>query len=259
MKLRPKGWMLLLITIFTTGYISIDNRMEANTQQQQLKKMIVTLNQIAGSKKQHKKTSPISNELIDNITFNDAKTGSPTPLFQQLQKVNAQLEKLTTQQKQLQQASSQQERELTALIQDLGTEVTPEDRQIHDQALSEQRFEQEQAEEKARIDQMMTDLENYWQNDTAISDETSVSETTLLESLSQTKDGTDIINAGCKSNMCKLELQQTAEASLADNTLLDEALEDSTVYTRAFPNSDGSQRLIMYVTQGEADDADIFD
>ncbi len=104
---------------------------------------------------------------------------------------------------------------------------------------------------------MMSNLESYWQNDQTISGKSRVSETSLLEGFSQVKEGTNVIDVGCKSNICKLELQQTAEATLADNNQLDETLADSTIFTRSFPNSDGSQRVVMYITQGEIELAEI--
>jgi hypothetical protein len=223
MALQPKVWIyfLLLSAIFTIGFISIKK------------------------------------EILDEINSKDSESVAFRQLSEQLKKLDKNLEQLAVQQKQMQKKSLQQEGELTALKQELGTTAYSENTQVEDEVFSEQRIQQEDAEEKIRVDQMMSNLESYWQNDQAISGESRISETSLLEGFSQVKEGTDVIDVGCKSNICKLELQQTAEATLADNNQLDEILVDSTIFTRSFPNSDGSQRVIMYITQGENELAEI--
>ena len=223
MVLQPKVWIpfLLLLTIFTIGFVNIKK------------------------------------EILDEINSKDSESVAFSQFSEQLKKLDENLEQLAVQQKQIQKKSSQQEGELAALKQELGTATYSENSQVEDEVLSEQRVQQDEAEEKTRVDQMMSNLESYWQNDQAISGESRVSETSLMEGLSQVKEGTDVIEVGCKSNICKLELQQTAEATLADNNQLDEILADSTIFTRSFPNSNGSQRVVMYITQGEIELAEI--
>lgn len=251
MELIRKGfiYLLCLLAILMVGFIGVNNRITFNSQQQQLEKRLMALSDVIEKKIINEKSlPPIKIEAVDDR--NKDQSEKLTQFSQQLQQLQTQLSQLTTQQEQLQKTSSQHEGDIAALIQEMRTAATSENTYVADEILSEQLVQQQQAEEKARMDRMTSNLDYYWQNDTASGGQSAVIETKLRESLAQTE-GTDLINVGCKNSVCKLELQQTAEATFAENALFDEALADSTIFTRSFPNTDGSKRIVMYLTQGQ--------
>lgn len=252
MELIKKTWIYLifLIAILTLGFFSINNRIVIQSQQQHFNNTLLALHKQIEAQLESI-TLPQQIAVIDNQTTQDpnsthSETNPLQYISQQLENTQRQLSQLTIIQEQLQQKSLQQERELATLMQEMGTITN----QTNENTVSVQQTQQEQYEEEKHVTKIMNNLENYWQNDTIVGAESTLTETKLRDSLHQTE-GTSIMNIGCKSNVCKLELQQTVEAMLADNTSFDEIVSDSTIFTRSYPNPDGSQRTVMYLTQGQ--------
>lgn len=250
-------WMhfVLLLLIAIIGGISIKNYKALDKQQHYLQNTLSTLSSERGT---YKHNPPAS--LNTKEEGQDQNSSSEfSRLETEIQDMQVQLTKLTTIQQQLKQTLLQQKEQLAQSEQRKDTlfqTTVTDDNQNSENTLSEQDFQQEQAqaqiEEETHINQLMSDLEASWQNDVIVGAENVITEATLREGLTKTE-GVNIVDLACKSKTCKIELQQTADtdADIDDSLLLNEAFMNSTVFRREFANPDGSQRIVMYLTQQE--------